>query len=60
MISRPYDWRALADLHRPKEAADMTAAITELHSQGLKPWDIADALRVDLPTVTLTLARLGL
>jgi len=46
-----YDWRLLADTHKPTDAAQITAAIRHLHQSGLKPHDIASVMRVGLGAV---------
>jgi hypothetical protein len=46
-----YDWRLLADMHRPTDAAQITATIRHLHESGLKPHDIANVMRLGLGAV---------
>ncbi len=43
-MSPAYDWRHLATLHKPTEAAGLAAAAHQLASTGLKPRDIATTL----------------
>ena len=57
-MSPPYfDWRLLADKHRPTDPAIMAAEIRHLRKTGLKPRDIATALRVDLGVVLSALSE---
>ena len=46
-----YDWRALADLHRPTDTAVLYAEIRRQAASGLKARDISTALRIDLAQV---------
>ena len=47
----PYDWRKLAELHKPTDPAAIVAEIRRLSGTGLKPRDISNALRLDLGAV---------
>jgi hypothetical protein len=46
-----YDWRLLADVHKPTDPAAIAAEIRRLHATGLKPRDISNTLRLDLGVV---------
>jgi hypothetical protein len=50
-MSPQYDWRRLAELHRPTDPAVIAAEVRSLYRQGLKPRDIAVALRIGVPAV---------
>jgi transposase-like protein len=58
-MNTAYDWRQLADLHRPTDEAAIGAEIRRLYQTGLKPRDISSALRLDISTVIQALARSG-
>ena len=45
------DWRAQADLHRPTDRGAVAAEIRRLVANGLKPRDVAAALRLGLGQV---------
>jgi len=47
----------LATLHRPRDPAGRAPAVRELHQLGLKPRDIAQAIRAPLPEVLEALRR---
>jgi DNA-directed RNA polymerase specialized sigma24 family protein len=53
----PDDWMRRAQQHRPTNPALLRAAIIELQAQGLKPRDIAQAMRVSLPVVLEAIAH---
>jgi hypothetical protein len=46
-----FDWRLLADTHKPTDAAQIAATIRHLHESGLKPHDIANVMRLGLGAV---------
>lgn len=50
-----YDWRVLADMHRPANPEVIAAEIRRLRLTGLMPRDIANALRVDIVVVVTAL-----
>jgi len=50
-MSPQYDWRQLAELHRPTDGAVMVAAIQKMHQSGLTARDISDTLRIGLAAV---------
>ena len=52
-----YDWRALADLHRPTDQATLYAEIRRQAASGLKARDISTALRIDMGVVLEALYR---
>jgi hypothetical protein len=45
------NYRALADLHRPRTREGMALAVRELIRQGLRVRDVADALNISLTDV---------
>jgi hypothetical protein len=45
------DWRQLADQRRPRDPDLLAHEIRRLSRNGLRPRDIADALRLPLPAV---------
>lgn len=51
MSPAPYDWRKLAEIHKPTDAAQIGATIRHLHESGLKPHDIANVMRLGLGAV---------
>lgn len=54
VIGGALDYRKLAELHRP---ADPSAEIRNLHSEGLKPRDIASHLGVHIDIVLRALGQ---
>jgi hypothetical protein len=52
-IGGPLDWATLygRDQYRPTDPAVIAAAILSMHHQGLKPRDIAVALKIGVPAV---------
>jgi len=50
-IPGPLDYHALANANRPRTREGIAAAVRELHRQGLKSRDIAQALRPPLEDV---------
>jgi hypothetical protein len=58
-MSPAYDWRQLAELHRPTGPDAIGAEIRRLRAQGLKPHDIAEALRIGVSAVVQALAENG-
>jgi hypothetical protein len=49
------DYERLARQHRPTDQAALAREIRRLYADGLKPRDIAAALRFDLPAVLTAL-----
>jgi hypothetical protein len=54
-IENSYEMRA--NLHKPSDPDAFALEIRRLHSEGLKPRDIANALRLDLAAVLTALRR---
>lgn len=52
-----FDWRLLADAHRPTEPTGFYPEIRRLYGEGLTPRDIAAALRIDLGSVLSALKQ---
>ena len=52
-----YDWRTLADKHRPTDPAVLSAEIRRLAATGLTARDISTALRIDMAQVLEALYR---
>ena len=51
-MSPAYDWRLLADMHKPTDPAAIAVEIRRLHSDdGLTARDISNTLRLDLGVV---------
>jgi hypothetical protein len=50
------DWQLLAQMHRPP---DITEAVRRLAAQGLKPHDIAAALRIGVAAVEQALREVA-
>jgi hypothetical protein len=46
-----FDWRLLADMHKPTDPAAIAAEIRRLAATGLKPRDISNTLRLDMGAV---------
>jgi hypothetical protein len=58
-IGGALDYRRLAELHKPADAAAIAAEIRRLHGDGLKPRDISIALRISLETVLAALQSIS-
>ena len=56
-IGGALDYARLAELNRPANKADLAREVTRLVETGLKPRDVAQALRIDLAEVLTLLAR---
>jgi hypothetical protein len=54
-MSPAYDWRLLAEMYKPTDPAAIALEIRRQHRTGLKPRDIATALRVDIGDVLAAL-----
>lgn len=50
-----HEYQLCAQQHRPQDQAAMAAEIRRLSAEGLKPRDIAAALRLDLAAVLVML-----
>ena len=50
-MSPAYNWREVAEMHRPTDPALLAAAIRRLADNGLTERDIAAALRLDAAAV---------
>lgn len=59
MSPAPYDWRKLAELHKPTDAAQIAETIRHLHESGLKPHDIANVMRIGLGAVLQALREVA-
>lgn len=51
MNGSAFDYRRLAELHRPTNPASIAKEVRRLATQGLTPTDISTALRIDLVQV---------
>jgi len=58
-VSPAYDWRLLAELNKPTDHLDMAEQIRKLRESGLMPYDISEALRIDIAAVHQALQRAG-
>jgi hypothetical protein len=54
-IGGELDWRALADRHRPRDPGALAREIRRQVASGLKPRDVASAMRLDLGQVLAAL-----
>ncbi len=50
-MSSQYNWTQLAQMHRPTDPAVIAAEIRRMYREGLKPRDIAVALRLGVSAV---------
>jgi hypothetical protein len=50
-MSPAYNWTHLAQLHRPTDPQLIATEVRSLYRQGLKPRDIAVALKIGVPAV---------
>jgi hypothetical protein len=50
-VSPAYDWRLLADMHKPTDPAMIVNEIRRLNRDGLSPHDIAATLRIGVAAV---------